>query len=218
VGRQGLTNVRFRLLLVAACCFALGGCAAERVPDPVRLADPTSVSTWGFHPIATETLLVGGAPLRIVGPATFVSAHLDVREGDLELLAARVSLQSCEACRRRPGLVGYRGYAGSSCSVGAWPPPGYGPTYDLHGFEVDAGDRLSVVLYLRPHSSRAKTDGVTVTYRDRSGRERRIQVRERVEITPPRDAHGDYCVDSLWFGGTDNPDVVGVHSLTPTPS
>lgn len=212
--------VRLVRLLAASAVVAgsLAGCADRAGIEPLRLDEPDSMGTWGFGPVPGEVLLVGMTPLRVLAPATFESASMEMDTGELELLTTRVSLYACRECPRRPE-VGYGGYAGSSCSIGPWPPRGYGPTYALDGFVVQPGDRPSLVLYFRPGTANARTKAVVLTYRDDHGRRRALRIaNERVEVKPPDGPLGDNCQDSLWFGGTGNPDTQRVRPLSPTPT
>jgi hypothetical protein len=204
-------------VLAAVLLATTVGCSRDRAPEqPAVVPDlPSSVSTFGFTPAPNEVILLGTAPLRVLRPVRLESASLVMAQGGFDLLEARVSLFACDKCRPRPGLKGYPGYAGSACSTGAWPPPDFGPTYPLDGFEVAPGDRPSLVLYLRPRTPGARTSGITLTYRENGKRGTSRIGNERVKLID--DPVPDDCVDSLWFGGTHNSDVDRVRSMTASP-
>jgi hypothetical protein len=209
-----------KALAVALATVAVSvACTTEGTPRPALAVEvPGSLGTWGFRPIPGEVLLVGLTPLTVRGPATLEHVSLVMETGQLELLTTRVSLLVCQDCRRRAG-IGYAGYAGSSCSSGPWPPPGYGPTDELAGFAIEPGDRPSLVLYMRPGTRIARTKAIVLVYRD--ARQHRHELRianERVEIGEPTSPAGDRCTDSVWFGGTRNPDAGNVRPLDPTAS
>jgi len=198
--------------LTGVLLVAIAACSEPRPARPAIVADaPGSVSTWGFTPSPDEVILIGTAPLRVLRPVVLDSAALDPVSGGFTLLEARVSLFACKECRKRPGFLGYPGYAGSGCSTGPWPPPGYGPSYPLNGFEVAPGDRPSILLYLRAQSASAKSNGFTITYREDDEPGTSTITNERVEIVPSPEP--DTCSDSLWFGGTNNPDADLVRPL-----
>lgn len=214
--------VRARLvLLVVALAAVTGstGCRHGNEPAAVIVTAPDALGTWGFDPLPSETLLVGMTPLRITAPVMFERATLVMDTGDIELLSARMSMFGCATCSHRPDIPAYAGVAGSSCSNGPWPPPGYGPTGPLEGFTVLPGESPSLVLYLKPRSVPALTKAVLLTYRDDHHHKHTLRIEnERVEVKPANDADGDNCQDSLWFGGTHNPDVARVVTPSPTAS
>jgi hypothetical protein len=195
-------------------------CNPRRAPRPaIVLEQGTGDSTWGFKPRADEVLLVGFAPVIVVEPAVLESATLEMSDGRLELLAARVSLFACGACRHPSDRLTYSGYAGSSCSIGPWPPPGYGPTYELAGYDVHPGDRVSLLLYTRPKSQTARSSAIRLTYRDTGGHRRTLLVdNQHIKVLPQTDPDGDHCGNSLWFGSTRDPDRRLVRSPSATPS
>lgn len=192
----------WRRVIAGMVVVALSGCSSDPAEPDALVPSSTNVGTWGFTPNDKETLAVGGTPLHVLRPVTLESATIRTTEGDLELLATRVSLFACRECRRRSDVIGYAGHAGSACTTDPWPPPGYGPSYPLAGFSLAPGDRPSILVYFRARTPRAKTDGVTVKYTD--GRDRHaVHIRtDTIEIRPPESPAGDGCGDSLWFGAT----------------
>ena len=203
------------LLLVSSVA-----CSPDRPPAPlVTVSTPDAVGTWGFGPIAGEVLSVGMAPLRVLAPVTFEDASLEMEHGRLDLLTTRASMLACPTCRVRADVPSYGGYGGSSCSLGPWPPPGYGPTLPIAGLELTPEDQPSLVLYLRPVTPEALTKAVLLRYRDSAGRRHELRItNERVEVEPPATPRGDSCTDSVWFGGTRNPDVGRIRTAPPAPA
>lgn len=210
---------RVCVVVTLAVVTASAGCGRGPARAALSVTAPDALGTWGFDPLPSETLLVGMTPMRVTAPVTFERATLIMDSGDIELLAARVSMFGCATCAHRPGIPAYAGVAGSSCSNGPWPPPGYGPTVPLERFTVLPGESPSLVLYLKPRSVPALTKAVLLTYRDAHHHKHTLRIEnERVEVKPANDADGDNCQDSLWFGGTHNPDVGRVVTPSPTTS
>ena len=169
------------LALVSAACSPGHG------PPPALVDDtPNGYAEYGYSQMPSEVLLLGVAPLRVVAPAELESVAFEGGNGAFELLAARA-------------IVTDGRYAGAGCGSGPWPPQGYGGTDPLAGFAVDAGDRVSVVLYFRARKTPAATEGIRLTYRDATGSRRTVTINERIVVDPPRADERPCPSRSGWF-------------------
>lgn len=219
--RRAGTAARVCRILLGAVLVLGAACSEDPSSEQAALVVdvPSGVSTWGLQSAPDEIVLIGTAPLRVLRPVTLEALSVETESGSLDLLEARVSMFACGNCPERPGLLGYRGYAGAACSRGPWPPTGYGPSYPVKGFEVGPGDRPSLVLYLRPGSPTAQSGAITLTYRE-DGKKREVRItNERISVEAPKaGTPPDDCENSMWFGSTKDPLLERVGPLSPVPS
>lgn len=201
--RQGVTRhlLGVILLLVTAC----GTGSGERHGGPL-------VPWTASHSTITGQV-VPGSVMAFGIPSFAVRGTLDLRQVELvgaprgvRLLAARVSFLACPRCNRRPGFVGVNGGATTVC-VGRFPPPSFGPTYDVTGLRLFKGDAASLLLYLITDTpGEHQVAGYRVHYRDEHGTRYVIESRNVTidVIQRPADDSGvcRHPGTSIWTGGT----------------
>ncbi|MDQ1710647.1 MAG: hypothetical protein QOE45_97 [Frankiaceae bacterium] len=151
--------------LAAAIGWALVALSGCQRPVPVR---PQALEPRGA-PYKTGIVLAGPDSVfiygvrkfRVVRPVTLRSFAPAVVPDGVTVLAARASFLRSAKPRLTPG-----GWPGAFCTD-TWPMAGFGPTYEIDGLEVAAGDFVAFTVYVRAaRPGRYVLDGYDLTYED----------------------------------------------------
>ena len=135
----------------------------EAPPAGTALDDSEGHTTHYFGTAGEAVFLYAADMLTAKEDLVLVSAAPTSRPSAVEFLGARVVFHR-SLSPARPSIGG--GPAGLCASK--YPPPGFGPTYPVRGTAVTAGEKFSVLFFIRARRGIVgdlRTRGLRVTYR-----------------------------------------------------
>jgi hypothetical protein len=188
-------------VLVVAGLLLVAGCRRSPPRPPALEPRGNPYSTGIVLADTTSVFVYGVRKFEVLRPVTLRSFEPAVVPEGITVLAARASF-----LRSARGRMTAGGYPGAFCTD-TWPMAGFGPTYDVDGLTVAAGDTVAFTVYVRAaRAGRFVLDGYALRYDDgggvrtlseQSGQQAKMQV-----LAPGERGDGPACdgsVRDIWM-------------------